>query len=156
MLKCLPKFLQNTIMNVANGIPPVSVLQKCSPELSPILTKLYKNVMLSPAFHLAGKFLQFIPVFKNSGEPSDNSNCLPSAFYQPWSKSLLINSSLVSHVERNNLLSDHQCGLCSKRSIADLFTAITERIHQSLDMSGIALDISKAFDKVWHAGLLKA
>ena len=37
-------------------------------------------------------------------------------------------------------------------------TVVTERIHQALDVSGearaIALDISKAFDKVWHRGLL--
>ena len=35
---------------------------------------------------------------------------------------------------------------------------LSERIYNSLDAGGetraIALDISKAFDKVWHAGLL--
>ena len=44
------------------------------------------------------------------------------------------------------------------RSTADNLAALSERICNSLDASGetraIALDISKAFDKVWHAGLL--
>ena len=61
-------------------------------------------------------------------------------------------------MERNNFLSDYQYGIPSKRSTADILTVITERIHQSLGVSGedraIALDISKAFDKVWHAYLL--
>ena len=40
----------------------------------------------------------------------------------------------------------------------DLLTVVTKHIHQALDVSGeakvIALDISKAFDKVWHLGLI--
>ena len=43
-------------------------------------------------------------------------------------------------------------------STADILTALSERNYNSLDASGytraIALDISKAFDKVCHAGLL--
>ena len=68
------------------------------------------------------------------------------------------NSSLTRHLETNNLLSDHQYGFCIGRSTADLLTAVTESIHQALDVSGeasaIALDISKTFNKVWHRGLI--
>ena len=37
-----------------------------------------------------------------------------------------------------------------------MLTVLTEHIYNSLDAGGraLALDISKAFDKVWHAGLL--
>ena len=42
---------------------------------------------------------------------------------------------------------------------ADLLTVISERIYQALNISGearaVALDISKAFDKIWHVGLLR-
>ena len=71
---------------------------------------------------------------------------------------ITINSSLTRHLETNNLLSDHQYGFRSERSTADLLTIVTERIYQALDVSGearaIASDISKAFDKVWHRGLI--
>ena len=56
------------------------------------------------------------------------------------------------------MLSDLQYGFRSCRSTADILTVITHRISDALDRGfetrTIALDISKAFDKVWHAGLL--
>ena len=46
----------------------------------------------------------------------------------------------------------------SSRSTADLFTVASDRIARAFNRSGVtqavALDISKAFDRVWHAGLL--
>ena len=46
----------------------------------------------------------------------------------------------------------------SSRSTADLPTVVSDRIARAFNRSGatqaVALDISKAFDRVWHAGLL--
>ena len=43
-------------------------------------------------------------------------------------------------------------------STADLLTVVSDRIAKAFNKSGatraVALDISKVFDKVWHAGLL--
>ena len=43
-------------------------------------------------------------------------------------------------------------------STADLLTLVSDRIARAFNMSGstqaVALDIPKAFDKIWHAGLL--
>ena len=51
-----------------------------------------------------------------------------------------------------------QCGFRHSRSTGDLLSYITEHISRVLDRQGesrsVALDISKAFDKVWHLGLL--
>ena len=48
--------------------------------------------------------------------------------------------------------------LLLSKNTADILTVITDRISRSLDLSletrTVALDISKAFDKVWHKGLL--
>ena len=45
----------------------------------------------------------------------------------------------------------------SSRSTADLQTVVSDRIARAFNRSGatraVALDISKAFDRVWHAGL---
>ena len=61
-------------------------------------------------------------------------------------------------LEKNGLFSDFQYGFRASRSTADILTAITSRINSALDSGNItraiALDISKAFDKVWHVGLL--
>ena len=45
---------------------------------------------------------------------------------------------------------DFQYGFRSSRSTADLLTVVSDRIATR----AVALDISKAFDRVWHAGLL--
>ena len=56
------------------------------------------------------------------------------------------------------LFSDFQYGLRSSRSTADLLTVVSDRIARAFNRSGttraVALDIFKAFDRVWHAGLL--
>ena len=43
-------------------------------------------------------------------------------------------------------------------STADILTVVSDRIARAFNRSGgtraVALDISKAFDRVWHAGLL--
>ena len=49
-------------------------------------------------------------------------------------------------------------GFRSSRSTADLLTVVSHRIARAFNRSGatraVALDISKAFHRVWHAGLL--
>ena len=56
------------------------------------------------------------------------------------------------------LFSDFQYGFRSSRSTANLLTVVSDRIARAFNRSGatgaVALDISKAFDRVWHAGLL--
>ena len=53
---------------------------------------------------------------------------------------------------------DFQYGFRSSQSTADLLTVISNRITRVFIRSGatraVALDISKAFDRVWRAGLL--
>ena len=54
--------------------------------------------------------------------------------------------------------SDFQYGFRSSRSTADLLTVVSDSIARAFNRSGatqaLALDISKAFDRVWHVGLL--
>ena len=54
--------------------------------------------------------------------------------------------------------SDFLFGFRSSRTTADLLTVVSGRIARAFNRSGatraVALDISKAFDRVWHAGLL--
>ena len=55
--------------------------------------------------------------------------------------------------------SDFQYGSRSPGSTADLLTVVSDRIARSFNRSGatraVALDISKAFDRVWYTGLHK-
>ena len=70
----------------------------------------------------------------------------------------LVSNRIVDHVGKCGLFSDFQYGFRSSRSTADLLAVVCDRIARAFNRSGatrvVALDISKAFDRVWHAGLL--
>ena len=70
----------------------------------------------------------------------------------------LVNNRIVDHLEKCGLFSDFQYGFRSSQSTADLLIVVSDRIARAFNRSGatqaVALDISKAFDRVWHAGLL--
>ena len=70
----------------------------------------------------------------------------------------LVNNRIVDHLEKCGLFSDYQYDFRSSRSTADLLTVVSDRIARAFNRSGatraVALDISKAFDRLWHAGLL--
>lgn len=129
--------------------------------MSSILSRLYNKCLSEACFPSSWKFASVIPVFKNTGDQSNPRNYRPISLLPVISKifEAVLNDALVHHMESNNLFSDSQYGFRSNRSTADLLTVITDRIYTALNKSGearaVALDISKAFDKVWHAGLLK-
>ena len=67
----------------------------------------------------------------------------------------LVNNRIVDHLEKCGLFSDFQYGFRSSRSTADLLTVVSDRIARAFNTSGatraVALDISKAFDRVANA-----
>ena len=136
---------------------PVVVLKNCEPELSYILAKLFNKRLKESCFLDCWKVSSVVPVFKNVGERSTAKNyCLLSVVSKVFEK--LVNSRIVDHLEKCGLFSDFQYGFRSSRSTADLLTVVSDRIARAFNRSGatqvVALDISKAFDRVWHAGLL--
>ena len=64
---------------------------------------------------------------------------------------------MTKHLDITGLFSDLQYGFRAFRSNVNILTVLSECIYNSFDAGGetsaIALDISKAFDKVWDAGL---
>ena len=101
-----------------------------------------------------------VPVFKNVGGSSTAKNYHPVSLLSMVSKVFvkLVNNRIVDHLEKCGLFSDFQYGFRSSRSTADLLTVVSDRIARAFNRYGatqaVALDISKAFDRVWHAGLL--
>ena len=70
----------------------------------------------------------------------------------------IITKQLLTFLETNNLLSDHQHGFRKARSTGDLLAYAVHFWSSTLESCSesrvISLDISKAFDRVWHRGLL--
>ena len=91
---------------------------------------------------------------------STAKNYCPVSFLSVVSKVFkkLINNRIVDHLEKCDLFSDFQYGFRPSQSTAGLLTVVSDIIDRSFNRSGttraVGLDIAKAFDKVWHAGLL--
>ena len=106
------------------------------------------------------KVSSVIPVFKNVGERSTAKNYHPVSLFSVVRKVFekLANNRIVDHLEKCGIFSDFQYDFSSSRLTADLLTVVSDRIARAFNRSGtnraVALDISKAFDKVWYAGLL--
>ena len=72
----------------------------------------------------------------------------------------VIYNNLFTYLKSNHLLSDNQSGFRSGDSCISQLISITHDIYKvfdgapSLDTRGVFLDISKAFDKIWHKALL--
>ena len=65
---------------------------------------------------------------------------------------------LTPTIVENNLFPDYQFGFREKYSTVDQIHKITNVINKSLEpkifCSGVFLDVSQTFDKVWHLGLV--
>nr|CAI5856361.1 unnamed protein product [Callosobruchus analis] len=124
------KILQNHNTNKVSGsdqIPAIAV--KCfAVELTPILCKLFK---ISPValFSIMSKVMETV-----------------------------INTQLLEYLENNNIIRDRQYGFRKHRSTGDLLAYVTHMWNRAIENHGesrvVALDISKAFDRVWHERLL--
>ena len=160
--KMVKKVITNLDSSKASGPDciPVVVLKNCELELSYILAKLFNKCLKESCFLDCWKVSSVVPVFKNVGERSTAENYRPVGLLSVVSKVFekLVNNRIVDHLEKCGLFSDFQYGFRSSRSTADLPTVVSDRIARAFNRSratrAVALDISKAFDRVWHAGLL--
>ena len=70
----------------------------------------------------------------------------------------IITKQLLAFLETNNLLSDHQYSFRQARSTGYLLAyavhAWSSALESYVESRVISFDISKAFDRVWHKGLL--
>ena len=141
-----------------DGVPPI-VLRNCASVLAPCLVKLFRLCLSTSTFPSCWKFARIQPVPKK-GDRSNPSNYRPIALTSCLSKAFesILNRKILKHLSTHNLLSDHQYGFRKGRSTGDLLAFLTDSWSSSLSGFGetftVALDISKAFDRVWHKSLI--
>ena len=108
--------------------------------------------LIESCFTDCWKVSSVVPVLKNVGERSTAKS--PVSLLSVVSKIFekLVNNRIVDHLENCGFFSDFQYGFRSSRSTADLLTVVSDRIARAFNWSGatraVALDISKAFDRV--------
>ena len=141
-----------------DGIPPL-VLKSCARQLAPCLLRLFRLCLSSGSFPSCWKRALIQPVPKK-GDPSLPSNYRPIALTSILSKVFesIINRKIWGCDEFSKSISDRQYGFRKERSTGDLLTLLSDSWSTTIRNFGetfaVALDISKAFDRVWHKALI--
>ena len=120
-----------------------------------------RNILLTSIYPDIWKFANVIPIFKK-GDKQLITNYRPISLLPICGKLFekIIFNNLYSYLQANNLITKNQSGFRPGDSTTNQVLYLVNEIHQafenpkSLEVRAVFLDISKAFDKVWHNGLI--
>jgi hypothetical protein len=111
-------------------------------------------------FPKAWKHAKVIPIPK-PGKPSNEvSSYRPISLLSTMSKILerVLLNRINEHLEDNNIIPNQQCGFRTGRSTSHQLIKVIKEAKQNINRKKstgmIFLDVEKAFDRVWHNGLL--
>ena len=149
--------------NKAHGWDEISVRMIKLSDASLVLPLkiIFTNCLRSGLFPEIWKYANVVPVHKKN-EKNLKGNYRPISLLPIFGKILekLIYDSLYSYLASHELLNPNQSGFRPGDSTVNQLLSITHTIFQAfdcnppLDVRSVYLDISKAFDRVWHDGLI--
>ena len=150
-------------INVSKATGPDEVsprlLKEADATIVPSLTKLFKMSIRLSKVPSSWKLANVLPLFKK-GNNSDLNNYRPVSLLSCVSKLLerIIFKHLFNYLRTNLLLSKHQSGFqpgdSTTNQLSYIYHTIAEALDKKKDVCIIFCDISKAFDRVWHKGLI--
>ncbi len=135
------------------------LLKRCAPSISNVLTRIFNLSLSIGKFPKGWKIANIVPIHKK-GSVHDFKNYRPVSLLPCVSKIFekLIFKEVYLHLRRNSILSEFQSGFTPGDSTLNQLIHINDMILKSLDnfedVIGCFLDLTRAFDTVWHKGLL--
>ena len=157
----IEKIMQNLDPNKAHGHDKISIrmIKICGKSICKPLQLIFSQCIDTGSFLLEWKKSNVVSVHKKG-----DKQCLKK--YRPVSllpicgkilERLIFNEMFRFFIE-NNLISSNQSGFKPGDSCINQLLSITHEIYKPFDdgfeVRGVFLDISKAFDKVWHKGII--
>ena len=133
--------------------------EKAGGKLTKIISKLLNKIFAAGQFPDCWKIAHVTPVYKKSGPMTEKTNFRPISILPTISKicESVIHNRLLDHLMCNKLISEKQSAYLRGDSTAQQLLYITHKIRKSWAEGkithGVFLDVSAAFDKVWHKGL---
>ena len=143
----------------ADGIPNIFIrnLPQCQKDK---LLYMYNTSWYSGHVPSDWKHGIIIPIHKPNKLKTEASSYRPITLLSCIGKYMekILCNRLIHWLERNKILSDHQCGFRKGLSTYDVLHRLEQNIKNSLFHHShtvvVYLDLQGAFDKVWHPGLL--
>ena len=155
------KIIQNLNSNKAHGHDKISIrmLKICGDSLCRPLELIFNHLLENGIYLFDWKKGNILPVYKKNDKQRLN-NYRPTSLLPICSKIFerIIFNEMFGFFIEIDLISQHQSGFEPGDSCINQLLSITHKIYQSFDegfdVLSVFLDISKAFDKVWHDGLI--
>ena len=143
----------------ANGPDDVSahMLILCDETIAIPLKLIYEQILATGIFPNIWKSANLTPIYKK-GDKQFVKNYRPISLLPICGKmsEKIIFNQLYLFFTTNNLITKNQSGFRSGDSTTNQLLTLVNEIfdnRNSLEVRSVFLDISKAFDKVWHEGL---
>ena len=144
-------------MNKAHGPDNISgrMIELCEDSIALPLSIIFNNIINTGIFPAAN----VTPVHKKESKQIVK-NYMPISLLPLLAKIFerILFSNMYNHLILNNLITKNQSGFRPGDSVTNHLIFLVDKIHSSLDINlevrSVFLDMSKAFDKVWHEGLL--
>ena len=153
--------INNLSSNKAHGYDGISVsmLKLCAVEVACPLQIIFQDCINFGIFPDCWKYANVQPIHKKNNRQII-SNYRPISLLPICSKILekIVFDQVYAFLNNNNLLSVNQSGFRPGDSTIYQLLSITSTIYDSFEnydeTRAVFLDISKAFDKVWHDGII--
>ncbi len=152
-----------TNLNTSKATGPDNIgnmlLKRCAPSISGVLTRIFNLSLSLGIFPRKWKIAHIVPIHKK-GSVHDFKMYRPVSLLPCVSKVFekLIFKEVYLHLRNNGLLSEFQSGFTPGDSTINQLIHINDMILKSMDnyedVIGCFLDLTRAFDTVWHKGLL--
>jgi hypothetical protein len=149
-------------INKAPGIDEIcsNIVMSIFPIIKKPLFEIFKSSITTGTVPEKLKIAKIVPIYK-TGEPYLLNNYRPISILPVFSKLLerIIYNKLYQYITNNNILNTKQFGFqkqhATEHAIVDLVNSINYSFVNKEFVLGIFIDLSKAFDTVDHAILLK-
>ena len=155
------KIILSLNTNKAHGCDGISMamLKLCPEEIAVPLSIIFQRCVSTGTFPDSWKLANVQPIYKKNNRQM-KSNYRPISLLPLCGKVLekIIFDQVYSFLDQNRLISTMQSGFRPGDSCIFQLISITSEIYRNFEKHdetrAVFLDISKAFDKVWHKGLI--
>lgn len=136
------------------------ILKAAANKISEPLCTLFNRSLDENIFPETWKIANVTPIYKK-GDKYVCKNYRPISLLSCIGKLLerCVHGHVYNHLKENNLLTVSQSGFIKKDStsyqLLAMYTDFCQAIDNRITTQSVFFDISKAFDRVWHAGLLR-
>ena len=151
--------------NKAHGWDDISIrmIKICDDALLLPLRLIFVSCLTQGVFPQVWKQANVVTIYKKNSLKNNYRPISLLPFLSNYRRKILeklIFNSLYHHLDTNSLLNQNQSGFRPGDSTVNQLLSIVNSIfsafdcNPTLDVRSVYLDISKAFDRVWHQGLI--